>query len=299
MSSGCPICRNEKYIVKGKSLTNNISKSFMDKDYKVVQCTDCSAYYVNPSIDFTDKQWGMLYNNEYFGENTEWFEKQRTRELFERLSKIEKLLGKNKDIRLLDIGAGEGRTLLEGANRGWDVTGIDIVDNRRSNAKSEKIKFIKAKFLEYELPENYYDIIYIDSVLEHVLKPIDYLEKAKKILRPGGIIYVGVPNEDSLFNSIKYFSYKVTGKSEITEKIRPFDSPYHIIGFNKKSLNYSVTKTGLKVKLLENIGRKLDFMAYKPTAKGFWIGLLFMFPVELVAGTLKKDLYYCAYLTKD
>jgi 2-polyprenyl-3-methyl-5-hydroxy-6-metoxy-1,4-benzoquinol methylase len=41
----------------------------------------------------------------------------------------------SKNISFLDIGAGEGNTLLEGQKRGWNVTGIDIVDNRIDQAK--------------------------------------------------------------------------------------------------------------------------------------------------------------------
>ncbi|HAB52289.1 MAG TPA: hypothetical protein DCE80_08990, partial [Ignavibacteriales bacterium] len=59
----------------------------------------------------------------------------------------------------LDIGAGEGKTLVEGLNRGWYVTGIDIVDNRINDAKEDGIKFIRAKFLEYEFPKNHFDFL--------------------------------------------------------------------------------------------------------------------------------------------
>ena len=75
------------------------------------------------------------------------------------------------------------KSLIEALRRGWEVTGIDIVDNRIKKAKQEDVNFIIANFLEYELPENYFDFIYVDSVLEHVLNPKEYLIKIKQLLK--------------------------------------------------------------------------------------------------------------------
>jgi 2-polyprenyl-3-methyl-5-hydroxy-6-metoxy-1,4-benzoquinol methylase len=45
------------------------------------------------------------------------------------------------NVKFLDIGTGEGKTLIAGLERNWDVTGIDIVDNRIPEAKTDKINF--------------------------------------------------------------------------------------------------------------------------------------------------------------
>lgn len=299
MKNNCPICDNKTYSIKGKAKTNSISANFIKKDYKVVQCTNCSTYFVLPGIEFSDEQWSELYNSEYFPDQSQWLIKQRSKELKQRFSKAESYLQNKNYIKFLDIGAGEGKTLIEGSNRGWDVTGIDIVDNRIENAKSGKINFIVAKFLEYPFPDNYFDFIYLDSVLEHVLEPVEYLDKIKRIIKNKGIIYIGVPNEDSLFNDVRRFIFKIIGRQEISEKIKPFCSPYHVVGFNFISLNFLIKKLNLTVRNFRNFGRKFEFLSNTPDKKEFWMNLFFLFPIEIIGYIIKRDVYFEAYLYKD
>ncbi len=145
----------------------------------------------------------------------------------------------NKIDNFLDIGCGEGYSLIEAKSRGWNVYGLDITDHRMETAKASSIKFINADLINSNLPSDFFDIIYLDSVLEHVYNPSDYLSEIKRILKKGGILYLGVPNEDSLFNDVRKILYKITRKN-ITEKIKPFQSPYHINGFNRTVFNICV-----------------------------------------------------------
>lgn len=299
MAGYCPICGSPEFKILGKSKTNSISEKFINKEYRVVKCKDCCAYFVVPQIEFTVNQWAELYNSEYFSSQSNWLIKQRAKELKQRFDKAESFLHGNENIKFLDIGTGEGKTLLEGSLRGWDVTGIDIVDNRIDTARNSKIKFISAKFLEYNFHENHFDFIYLDSVLEHVLDPVEYLIKIRKILKPGGVVYVGVPNEDSLFNDIRKIIFKVIGRNEITEKIKPFDSPYHVIGFNFSSLNSILKKQNFGIKYFRNFGRKFDFLSSSPNKKKFWISLFFLLPIEFAGYIIKRDVYFEAYLTKE
>lgn len=299
MNQSCPVCSSNNFNIVGDPKPNKIALKFFNKDYKVVKCNNCSTYYVQPFIDFTDSQWAELYNSEYFSFQSEWLSNKRKKELSERFNKATSFLKDPDKINFLDIGAGEGKTLIEGLNRNWNVTGIDIVDNRIEEAKSDQINFLSGKFLEIDLPENSFDFIYLDSVLEHVLQPVEYLMKIKKILKPGGILYLGIPNEDCLFNFIRKFVFRIMGRGNISEKLKPFDSPYHVVGFNKSSFNYLINKTNFRVKYFRNFGRKFDFLSYKISSKAFWIGFFFLLPVEYIGYLTKTDVYFEAYLTKD
>jgi 2-polyprenyl-3-methyl-5-hydroxy-6-metoxy-1,4-benzoquinol methylase len=297
MENCCPVCGNNKYTTIGKPKINSISRELIDRDYKVVQCTKCKVYYVSPKINFTDEQWSKLYNSEYFAIQSEWLIKKREKELNERLDRAENFLGRS-GIKFLDIGTGEGKTLLAGKRRNWDVMGIDIVDNRIQEAKITSINFIKDKFIEHDFPKNHFDFIYLDSVLEHVLNPKEYLDKIEEILKPGGIVYIGVPNEDSLFNDVRKIIFNIIGKKEVSAKIKPFDSPYHVIGFNTNSLKLIIENAGLHIKYFRNFGRKLEFLGSPVNNKAFWIDLLFLFPVEMIGYIIKRDVYFEAYVTK-
>ena len=296
----CPICNSNEKKEIGLPKTNLISKRFVDREFKIVQCNNCQLYYVTPQINLNSSQWSELYHSEYFANQSDWLINMRKKELSERLDTAKSLVeNKNQDIKYLDVGAGEGKGLLEAHGRGWESTGIDIVDNRLQKAKLSDIKFIKSDLLDSDLPENYFDFIYVDSVVEHVLNPVEYLSILKKLLSKGGVIYIGVPNEDCLFNSVRRLAFNLTGKKNESEKIKPFDSPYHVIGFNNYSLKYFFDKVGLKVLEKRNFGRKFDFLSYSPKTKAFWVNLVLLFPVEYPGQLIKRDVYFEAYLSKS
>lgn len=280
----------------GKPYINNIARTLLKEDYLVVRCDDCTAYYVAPDIPFTADEWKLLYNEGYFGLQSAWLIKTRNKELQQRIDMLQKSVSKSK-INFLDIGCGEGNALIMAAEKGWNAAGIDITDNRINEAKKKGINFKEGELLSLQLPAESFDIIYMDSVLEHVLNPMDYLNEIKRLLSPGGVVYIGVPNEDSLQNDVKKMIYILTGKGEIAPQLKPFDTPYHIVGFNKKSLGIAFEKCGFRVIKLRNFGRKCEFLGFPPGAKGFYIGL-FLLPFEFLGALIKRDVYYEAILTK-
>ncbi|NWG27893.1 MAG: methyltransferase domain-containing protein [Ignavibacteriaceae bacterium] len=93
------------------------------------------------------------------------------------------------------------------------------MDNRIEQAKRSDINFIKSDMLQAELPENYFDFIYADSVIEHVLTPFNYLTKLKRLPIKQGIIYIGDPSEDSVYNSLRKITIILTGKKWQSEKL--------------------------------------------------------------------------------
>ncbi|HPN37153.1 MAG TPA: class I SAM-dependent methyltransferase [Melioribacteraceae bacterium] len=298
MSKLCPVCGNTNYKKIGLPKANNISKNFLDKEYYVVQCLNCEAYFVSPEINFSEEQWAKLYNSEYFVRQSDWLERRRKKELANRFNHFENLINK-KNISFLDVGTGEGKAIIEAKKRKWKITAIDIVDNRNSDAKNTNINFIKGNFIDIDLTPKSFDFIYLDSVIEHVLNPLEYLKKAAELLTDDGVVYIGVPNEDSLFNDVRKLIFCLTKQQHISEKIKPFYSPYHIIGYNFNSLKTIINNSGLEIKTLRNFGRKFEFLGNKPFSKDFWISFLFLFPIEFIGLLIKRDVYLEAYVKKQ
>src|SRR3990172_6502497 len=197
----CRLCKSQSHKLVGVPRLDDKSKKVLTEEYNVVQCNDCQFYYVTPEINLSESDWRYLYNEEYFNEYTVWYKKSRERDRKKRLKKLEQY-SENKIENFLDLGCGEGLMLLEALNRGWKVYGVDITDNRVDDAKSKYIVFYKTDLLDAKLPENYFDCVYCDSVLEHILNPMEYLREINRILKPGGVVYIGVPNEDYLLNDV-------------------------------------------------------------------------------------------------
>ncbi len=240
---------------------------------------------------------GNFYiNQEYFAVQTEWLVKTRRKELKNRIDRLEKAVSK-KNINFLDVGCGEGNASLMAMERGWHVTAIDITDNRGETAKKSEMNFYEGELTSLKLQEGGFDVVYMDSVLEHVINPVDYLNEIFRLLKKEGVLYIGVPNEDALQNDVKKIIYNLTGKKGIAPQLKPFDTPYHIVGFNKKSIKYIINKCGFNILELRNFGRKCEFLGSPVGSKGFYFNLL-MLPFEVLGYALQRDVYYEAILIK-
>jgi SAM-dependent methyltransferase len=291
----CPLCGSNADKTIGKPGISSQALEFIRNDYSVIQCSVCKYYFVSPTIDFTQDEWTKLYNSSYFAEMTGWHKNQRIVDIKSRFKKLKNFYNNNIE-HFLDTGCGEGLGLIEASHLGWKSYGIDISDNRTGEAKSGDINFISGNLLEANLPDDFFDCIYMDSVLEHLIDPVTYLKELNRIMKKGGILYIGVPNEDSLFNDVKKILYRLK-RNHISEKIKPFDSPYHVGGFNKTSLPVAAAKANFKIVELRNFAARFEYRKYSTSSKNFWMHL-FMLPVDLLAILFRKEIYLEAYLKK-
>lgn len=296
MKSYCPVCKSTIFHRIGNPQIGAKALKIVKRKYSVVQCKNCQFYFLEPQINFSREEWEYLYNDEYFPESTKWHLRNRNSDRIERFNKLQKY-SSLKIGNFLDIGCGEGYSLLEAYKRGWESFGIDIFDNRIKEIKDTSIHFMKSDLFNASFPDNYFDIIYLDSVLEHLTNPLEYLIEIKRILKKGGLLYIGVPNEDSLLNEMRKIYFRITGKSDISEKIIPFKTPFHIGGFNSSSLDYLIKATELKIREKRNFACRMEFLKYSFLSWDYLVTLLLL-PIYLIAIPIKKEAYFESYIEK-
>ncbi len=292
----CPLCKSSRYSFIGLPEIDLSIKKYFDQNYSVIKCLDCSFYFLNPILRLSDSQLKILYNESYFSPMSSLYEIIRQKSRKERLDKIQTYC-KQGIINFLDVGCGEGYTLLEANKRDWNAFGVDIFDNRVIETKKISDKFILGDLISAEFSDNYFDIIYIDSVMEHITNPYDYLLEMNRILKPGGTAYIGVPNEDCLFHDLKKLKIYLSVNKMISSRLKPFRSPYHIGGFNKKSLRKAIANSGFELIKLRNFAGRLNFLNPKLFSREFWIAIALL-PVNLIAFILRREEYLEAYIRK-
>ena len=99
--------------------------------------------------------------------------------------------------RVLDVGCGGGELGRALKDRGVPtVVGIEVVERAWQMAKTVLDDALLANIERDELPfeDNYFDCIICGDVLEHLVDPTEALRKLSRILAPGGVFIISIPN---------------------------------------------------------------------------------------------------------
>jgi arylsulfatase A-like enzyme/SAM-dependent methyltransferase len=98
--------------------------------------------------------------------------------------------------RLLDVGCAYGAFLLAARRRNWSVTGFEISPQCVTVARDRLGLTVVCgdRLEEADLPPASFDVVRLQHVLEHVPDPVRLIESARRLLAPGGLLWVATPN---------------------------------------------------------------------------------------------------------
>jgi hypothetical protein len=69
---------------------------------------------------------------------------------------------------------------------------------------------------------------------------------AKVLCKPRGLLYIDIPNEPNLLSRVAHAYNRARGKQTVIN-LSPTFSPYHVFGFNRRSLTTLLQKHGFQV----------------------------------------------------
>lgn len=265
----CPLCDAEK--AKLAFTSTDIQFGGAEK-FQFVKCTECGLYYMNPrpvadcigryypgnyySYSNAPDKRPLGYSWKPSGPTTQVAVKQAlsNQRVGYQIYRMLKLLksaasritpGVSQAIRLgspvsepgriLDIGCGAGQFLDSMKLAGWETWGIDISDDAARTAASHGHCTMQGDVTKVDLPANHFDAVRLWHTLEHVHEPVRVLEAARKCLKPGGSLIVGVPNVKSL--PARWFGRYWMG----------WDIPRHMWAFSPTTLRRITEKSGYRV----------------------------------------------------
>jgi SAM-dependent methyltransferase len=149
--------------------------------------------------------------------------------------------------KVLDVGCGTGGYLHLLRELGWEVYGVEVDARACAEAKRWGLGIFHGQLEEAGFPEEYFDLVRMNHVLEHLPHPLRSLKEAKRVLREGGKLLIEVPNVESL--SAHLFG----------ERWYHLDLPRHLFHFSPRTLR----------SLLEKAGFAQVEINHLPTTSGF------------------------------
>lgn len=143
--------------------------------------------------------------------------------------------------RFLEIGCGTGLRLGIAGDLGWEAVGLDISLAPLKVARERGHRGVVGYGERLPFVEGSFDFISLHHVLEHVFEPREVLAEIRRVLRPGGIAQIVVPNVES-------WSAREYGACW-----RAYDAPRHLHHFAAETLRQAVSQAGLQVAYLRTL----------------------------------------------
>ena len=146
------------------------------------------------------------------------------------------------DGRLLEVGCGSGDMLKDMADLGWQVEGIDLDPAAVENSRRKGLNVRMGSLEEMGYRANWFDLIIMSHVIEHVYDPFLLLTECRRILKSGGRLVLVTPNVGSMGHRIYRSSWF------------HLDPPRHLRLFTVDSLTTLLQSAGfLKTKVITTI----------------------------------------------
>lgn len=147
--------------------------------------------------------------------------------------------------RILDVGCGGGAFLERAKAHGWVACGTEFGAGPIAACRSKGIAVIEGALDPDQHPAEGYDVICSFEVIEHVTHPQEEVGKMLQLLRPGGLLYLTVPNFNCLARRLDQSNWSIINYPEHLNHFTPrtFHRLLHGNGLQRSWL----TTTGFSV----------------------------------------------------
>lgn len=137
---------------------------------------------------------------------------------------------------ILDVGCGRGVMLGLFREKGWKTLGTQLSRTAADAARRLRgVEVAVGELPDLALPAGSFDVVTLFHVLEHLEDPCRYLAEARRLLSPGGLLVIEVPDHSG------------PGFRLLKERHLCVDHPNHLHFFTPGSLEAAFARTGFRV----------------------------------------------------
>jgi len=230
----CPLCNNKDYLDIYKERGS----------IGIVRCKHCGLIYTNPIVKESEKN--------YWGDEEKYYEEAKL--IFGGLAKHHRDENYLQDLRIiekikpegnfLDIGTNMGFFLRHTRGKKWNVFGIEPSPALSEMAHKYFGLNVKTVYLdEAGFEDNFFDIVTMTDVFEHVAEPKTILLEIRKVLKRDGILFIKVPNGN--YSLLKLWIARITKK---VSDYDIFDAYEHLTHYTHKTFKKMLEDCRFEVK---------------------------------------------------
>jgi len=203
--------------------------------FELRRCGACGLGWTSPALP--DGEIGAWYPPGYYGAENRRFH--WTLELLVRLFRYRRarvIRRRVRPDRVLDVGCGRGAILGYLRSFGYAVQGVELNEHAAWHARNRLgIDVHIGQVADAPLENGSFAAVIFWHTLEHFSEPFKALDRARALLKPGGLLAVAVPNSESL-------QARWTGSSWFH-----LDIPRHYTHFGRRSLERALSERGLEI----------------------------------------------------
>jgi 2-polyprenyl-3-methyl-5-hydroxy-6-metoxy-1,4-benzoquinol methylase len=237
----CPVCHSKaiSQVLEARDYTVS------DELFAVWECGQCSLRFTQDIP--VEAEVGAYYQSEEYvshsntskGFVNSMYQRVRKRTLKTKRKLIEKAANTAQG-RILDIGCGTGEFLYSMQVAGWQGIGLEPDEGARAQAQSLGLKVYDNEEL-FKLGPEGYDAVTMWHVLEHVHRLHEYMGAINRVLKPGGLLLIAVPNytsKDAAIYGPEWAAY---------------DVPRHLYHFSPKSIQTLLPQHRFELERMEHM----------------------------------------------
>lgn len=250
----CPVCVSSRLkqlaSVPGRWIGTWLFERHRGK-LGLSRCADCQLVFVNPRP--SSRLLSTFYKSERYVCH-------KLDDPESMLAKADHVLGRLEHHQpargvLLDFGCGSGWLIERARQRGWDAVGFDVGDSALKHCRERGLPVVGS--LD-QVADASCDAIVLHHVLEHVERFDELFDVLSRMLKPGGRLFVEVPNAASL--RARLSQPALSRYLAVDERYRAF--PIHLSYFSGANLSRLMERFGFAARAVETYGLGLDEYFY-------------------------------------
>jgi SAM-dependent methyltransferase len=194
--NACVVCRSSERVVVATG--SDYQYKTVEDEFSWCRCAHCGHLYIDPLP--SEAALGVIYPDTL--KNYDEFDARpglafRVKRMLDGRGLKRLAAGIPEGGRVLDVGCAAGMFLdlvKQHVPAVHELEGLDISEASVAGARRKGYKVYVGTIESAELPDDHYDLIYMQQVIEHVHDPRAVLAKLRKALKVGGRLVMETPH---------------------------------------------------------------------------------------------------------